>query len=103
MYFSYPAWVLGLFYPQKCLSPDSGYHMNPRLEGMGASNWLLWRTSPSHRLNIQPNSILSVASIKALQIPGSLIECPASGTTINSASGQARCNSQADIIGQTTS
>ena len=45
----------------------------------------------------------SVASINALVIPGSLMECPASGTTTNFDSGQARCNSHALTIGHTTS
>lgn len=45
----------------------------------------------------------SVARTSRSVLPGSKAECPASGTTWNSASGQARCRSQADCIGQTTS
>src|SRR5256885_6828 len=44
-----------------------------------------------------------VASTSAPRIPGSHAECPASGTTRNSAWGQARCSSYADTSGQTMS
>ncbi len=45
----------------------------------------------------------SVALTSSCVLPGSSAEWPASGTTRKSASGQARCRSQAVIIGQTTS
>ncbi len=45
----------------------------------------------------------SVAVTSSCVIPGSSAEWPASGTTWNAASGQARCRSQADIMGHTTS
>ena len=45
----------------------------------------------------------SVSSIRALRIPGSVIEWPAFGTMTSFASGQARWRSQAERIGQTTS
>ena len=38
-----------------------------------------------------------------LRVPGSEAECPASEMICRSASGHARCNSQALVIGQTTS
>ena len=41
----------------------------------------------------------SVAARSARAIPGSVAECPASGTTTKSASGQARCRSHAVMIG----
>jgi hypothetical protein len=48
-------------------------------------------------------AILSVSAISASRIPGSIIECPESGTTNIFASGQALCRSHAENIGQTTS
>jgi len=47
--------------------------------------------------------VRSVASTKRSTVPGSMAECPASGTTWNSASGQRRWRSQAETMGQTTS
>jgi hypothetical protein len=45
----------------------------------------------------------SVAATNSLAMPGSIPECPASGTTWKSASGKAFCSSHAVVTGHTTS
>jgi hypothetical protein len=45
----------------------------------------------------------SVAATNSLAMPGSIPECPASGTTWKSASGRALCSSHAVVTGHTTS
>lgn len=52
---------------------------------------------------IQIRFICSIARINCSRIPGSIAECPASGTITYLASGQARTNSSALPTGQTMS
>src|SRR6185437_3809710 len=62
------------------------------------ASWL-FRVLPAHRMRRS----FSVAPTRRPRMPGSIAECPASGTTRYSASGQARASSSALTIGQTMS
>ncbi len=96
--------VSSLSHPHICTLHDVGregetnYLVMELIEGETSS--CSFRGSPmaAHKRAKRP-----VSSISALRIPGSVIECPESPTTTSFASGQARCRSQAERIGHTTS
>jgi hypothetical protein len=64
---------------------------------------ILSRARVSVRILHNASRKRSVASTNALKVPFSDAECPASGTTTSSASGNALCNSHALVIGHSTS